>query len=57
MDSYCVKCKTKTATKNEKIETLANGRNAARGECAVCGTKKCRIVGKDAAPKAAAKKK
>ena len=43
MDIYCVKCKTKTATRDLVPVTMKNGRDAASGMCVDCGTKKFRI--------------
>jgi hypothetical protein len=40
-----MKCKRKTDTKNEKKVTMPNGRQAVKGECKTCGTKKTQFVG------------
>lgn len=45
MQIYCVKCRRKTDTKNEKKVTMPNGRQAVKGECKICGTKKTQFVG------------
>ena len=37
---YCVKCKWKTSTKNEKIITTKNNHLAVTGNCNLCNTKK-----------------
>ena len=37
---YCVKCKKKTKTKNERRETTTNGRPILKGNCAICNTRK-----------------
>ena len=37
---YCVRCKTKTGTKNEKLVTTTNNKTMKRGSCARCGTTK-----------------
>ena len=40
---YCVKCRTKTESRNVERVTMKNGRPATRAECQDCGTKKFRI--------------
>lgn len=40
---FCVKCKTKTDSKNVTPTIMKNGRPAAQAVCAICGTKKFRI--------------
>lgn len=47
-EAYCVKCKTKREIKDAHVETLDNGRKAAKGECPVCGTKLTRFLPSDA---------
>lgn len=46
-EAYCVKCKTKREIKDAHVETLDNGRKAAKGECPVCGTKLTRFLPSD----------
>ena len=41
---YCVKCKKKTNTTNEKLVTTSNNRQMKRGNCSVCGTTKTQFV-------------
>jgi len=41
---YCMKCKKKTAIKQEKQTVMKNGKPALRGECSVCGTTVCAIL-------------
>ena len=41
---YCVKCKKKTETTNEKLVTTSNNRTMKRGKCSVCGTTKTQFV-------------
>ena len=41
---YCVRCRKKTNTTNEKIVTTSNNRRMKRGKCAVCGTNKTQFV-------------
>ncbi|MGI8916058.1 MAG: DUF5679 domain-containing protein [Chloroflexota bacterium] len=43
-EAYCTKCRTKREMSDPKEVTLANGRHALRGACAVCGTKLLRFV-------------
>ena len=43
VEIYCVKCKTKTASKDIEAVTMKNGRPAVRSICVECGTKKFRI--------------
>jgi DNA topoisomerase-1 len=38
VEAYCVKCKVTRPMANGQAVYMANGRPAARGECAVCGT-------------------
>jgi hypothetical protein len=45
-DGYCVKCKSKKTMKDVKEVTLKNGRKAAKGKCADCGTSMFKILGK-----------
>ncbi len=52
-DAYCTKCRAKREIQEPKAVTLANGRHALQGVCAVCGTKLLRFVAGPA--KAAAK--
>ena len=41
---YCVKCKKRTDTTNEKITTAKNNRHMKRGTCAICGTSKTQFI-------------
>ena len=41
---YCVKCKTKTKTRDIQNVVSKNNRNMLRGVCAVCGTTKTQFV-------------
>ena len=43
VEIYCLKCQTKTASKNIEAVTMKNGRPATRAVCVECGTKKFRI--------------
>ena len=40
---YCVKCRTKTVTRDLEPFTLKNGKPAVRGVCVDCGYKKHRF--------------
>lgn len=40
---YCVKCKTKTDSKDVEAVTMKNGKPAAKAVCVVCGVNKFRI--------------
>ena len=42
---YCLKCRERTGTLEAREVVLKNGRDAATGRCAVCGTKKFRMGG------------
>ena len=46
MDLYCIRCKTKTSTKEHTEVTSKNGRAMLKGLCDVCGAKKCTFVSK-----------
>ena len=41
---YCVRCKKRTDTNNEKITTTKNKRYMKRGICNVCGTSKTQLI-------------
>ena len=41
---YCVKCKKRTETTNERITTTKNNRLMKRGTCVVCGTTKTQFI-------------
>ena len=43
IEIYCVKCKTKTGSKDMEAVTMKNGRPATRSVCVECGTRKFRI--------------
>lgn len=47
-DAYCTKCRTKREINDSKEVTLANGRHALQGVCAICGTKLRRFVAEPA---------
>ena len=41
---YCVKCKKRTETTNERMTTTKNNRRMKRGTCVVCGTTKMQFI-------------
>jgi len=45
--TYCVKCRAKTNSTSEKLETTANGRKRLLGICSKCNTKKHTFVSND----------
>jgi len=45
--TYCVKCRDKTNSVSEKLETTTDGRKKLVGKCVVCGTNKHTFVSKD----------
>lgn len=42
----CMKCKEQRDVKNAEETRMKNGMRALKGECAVCGTKVYKILGK-----------
>lgn len=46
MNIYCVKCKTKTSTKNIANDVDKRGRPRVMGNCSVCNTRKYQYVKK-----------
>ena len=41
---YCVKCKKRTDTTNERITTTKSNKRMKRGTCVVCGTTKTQFI-------------
>ena len=41
---YCVKCKKRTETTNERITTTKNNKHIKRGMCVVCGMTKTQFI-------------
>ena len=41
---YCVKCKKRTETTNERITMTKNNSHTKRGTCVVCGTTKTQFI-------------
>jgi hypothetical protein len=46
MEGYCLKCKAKKEMKNAEEVTTDKGMKMMKGQCSVCGTKICKILGK-----------
>ena len=45
--TYCVKCRDRTNSVSEKLETTEAGRKKLIGICSICNTKKHTFVSKD----------
>ena len=45
--TYCVKCRAKTNSASERLETTESGRKKLIGKCIVCSTNKHTFVSKD----------
>ena len=46
MLSYCLKYKTKTTSKNPRVEKAKNGREMLLSNCVICGIKKSSFLKK-----------
>ena len=44
MESYCLKCRKNTENIDPKVSTSSNGRVMILSQCAVCGSKKSRLI-------------
>lgn len=44
MESYCVRCRKATKSKDMKLVKTKNNRTAEESKCAICGTKKFKFV-------------
>ena len=44
MLSYCLKCRKNTESKNPKIASAKNGRIMLLSKCAVCDSKKSKVI-------------
>ena len=44
MESYCLKCRKNTENIDPKVSTCSNGRVMILSQCAVCGSKKSRLI-------------
>ena len=47
METYCVKCRTKTETVDMKLSTTKNNTLMLKGTCLECGCKKSAFVKKE----------
>jgi hypothetical protein len=43
-EAFCVRCRDRRPLKRARRVTLSNGRPALRGQCAICGTRLCRLI-------------
>ena len=44
MESYCLKCRKNTENIDPKVSAGSNGRVMILSQCAVCGSKKSRLI-------------
>lgn len=44
MNTYCVKCRSKTQNRNSKLIRMANGKHRVSSTCVKCGSPKSQIV-------------
>ena len=44
MESYCLRCKKNTENIDPKVLNASNGRVIILSKCAICGSKKSRII-------------
>ena len=44
MLSYCLKCKKNTEGINPKVSATSNGRTMILSKCAICGSKKSKLI-------------
>ena len=44
MKSYCLRCRKNTENRNPRVSKRSNGRTMALSKCAVCGSKKSRLI-------------
>ena len=44
MDSYCVKCKTRTPTNDANVVQTSNGKYCAKGTCSRCHSRKSTFI-------------
>ena len=44
MSSYCLKCRKNTESKNPKVAKTKNGRIMLLSKCAVCDSKKSKVI-------------
>jgi hypothetical protein len=55
IEAYCVKCKERREVVNPTLVTMKNGRTAAKGACAHCGTVLYKILSRECTEKLAEK--
>ena len=46
MQAYCVKCRTKRRMLDRRLEVSRAGREVMKGNCPVCDTRMCRLLGR-----------
>jgi hypothetical protein len=46
MEAYCMKCKQLREVKNPVESTTSKGAKMLKGQCTVCSTNVCKILGK-----------
>ena len=51
MNSYCVRCGSKTQDKNPHMKQTSNGRQMVQSSCSRSGTTKCQFVSNTSAKK------
>ena len=44
MKSYCLKCRKNTENINPRVSNTSNGRTMVLSKCAICGSKKSRLI-------------
>ena len=44
MKSYCLKCRKDTENINPRVSNTSNGRTMVLSKCAICGSKKSRLI-------------
>ena len=44
MKSYCLKCRKNTENINPRVSKTGNGKTMVLSKCAICGSKKSRLV-------------
>ena len=49
MESYCLKCKKYTKNINPQVFSTSNGKMMILSKCAICGSKKSRLIKKQEA--------
>ena len=49
MLSYCLKCKINTESIDPKVSATSNGKTTVLSKCAICGSKKSKLIKKNKA--------